>query len=309
MPATARAESEARWPRVAFTKDAAQTYLAKMKPWSYRAESIHLRLVMQAPRALIAPTTILLFVATLLPYVGLWSLASSLSLLFSPMPFMLTESALGVLMTGPFLLTTAVAAATILALTFVFKRYTSAIHVAIISTGTAIASIGVFGFGLYIKGIMQIPAGSDVDSATPWTLGYLGDRLSLPVVSLLLGLLGAGSLMLDATIRPTIQRSTAFTSSSLQVGLRNTADMNGGLACLRSLAAGVFVLGVPNAVWSWDGLKAATVGMGAAQVAIAAAVCAVWWFCDEHVKRWDGRAMGLVDLSLLKRQVSFFDTT
>ncbi len=302
------------WPQVKFTKAATRSYLGGMKPWSYKTAAITSRLVLQAPRALVAPTTLLLFVVTLLPHITLWSLASSLALLFSPMPFMLQESALGALMTGPFLLATAAAAA--LALPYYLRRFTTIVHVATIAAGTAVASIGIFGLGLYIRGVLQMPspppaAGGD---GMPWSIGFVGDRLSFPVVSLLLGLLSAGSLVLDAAARPAVQRSTAFTSSSLLVGLRNTADMHGGLACLRSLAAGVAVLSFPAGVTAaaayppWDGLRSATVGLGVAQVLVAAAVCAVWWYRDEDVRRLDGRAMGLVDLSILKRQGSFFDT-
>ncbi|KAK7750513.1 hypothetical protein SLS62_007592 [Diatrype stigma] len=317
MPATARAEAEARWPHVEFTGEAARAYLAKMKPWPfYRAAEpvVDWHLVLQAPRALVAPTTALLFIATMLPHVGLWSLASCLALLFSPMPFMLTAPALGVLMTGPFLLTTAAAVAATFAFPHAMKRFTRTVHVAAVATGTAVASAGLFAFGLYIQGTMQIrapsPASASANAGSPWDLGYLGDRLSFPVASLLLGLVGAGSLVLDAAVvRPAIQQSTAFTSPSLLVGLRNTADMHGALACLRSLAAGAFVLAVPGCAWSWDGLRAVAVGLGAAQIAAAAGACAAWWWVGETVKRWDGRVMGLVDLDLLRKQVSFFDTT
>lgn len=328
MPATARAEAEARWPHVEFTGEAARAYLAKMQPWPfYRAAepAVNWHLVLQAPRALVAPTTALLFVTTLLPHVGLWSLASCLALLFSPMPFMLTAPALGALMTGPFLLTTAAAAAVAtLAWPYATRRFTRTVHVVAVATGTAIASAGLFGFGLYIQGVMHIgsvapPSSSSTtapannnnnNNGSPWALGYLGDRLSFPVASLLLGLVGAGSLVLDAAVaRPAVERSTAFTSPSLAVALRNTADMHAGLAGLRSLAAGAFVLALPGAAWSWDGLRAVAVGLAAAQLVAAAGAAAAWWWAGETVKRWDGRVMGLVDLDLLRKQVSFFDTT
>ncbi|RYO94650.1 hypothetical protein DL763_004017 [Monosporascus cannonballus] len=252
------------WSQVRLTKDAAREYLIEMKPWSYRADSIDSRLILQAPRAFMAPTTALLFAATLLPYASLWSLASSLSLLFSPIPFMLR---------------------------------------------TGVASIGILGFGLYVRGAVQMPVDSSAPSTgSPWDARFLGDRVSFLVVSCLLAFLGAGSLVLDATIRPAIQRSTAFTSSSLLVALRNTADMQGGLACLRNLAAGIVILGLPNAVWTWDGLKSTAVGIGVAQIVVAGAVCFVWWYYDENVRQLDGRLMGLVDLTVLQPQGSFFDT-
>ncbi|KAI1370262.1 MFS general substrate transporter [Hypoxylon crocopeplum] len=297
--------SQSLWPTVTYTKEAALDYVAKMKPWPYKANEIDLPLILQAPRAMLAPTTALLFTVTLLPYAGLWSLAASLSLLFSPLPFMLSSAPLGTLLTGPFLLATPVAIA--LAFPLFHKRFTQTVHLTALAIGTAFASIGMFGFGLYVAGSMEMPAdGSAEPFSTPWDLGL--NRVSLPVASFLLGLLAAGSLALDATIRPVIQRSTAFTSASLAVGLRNTADMHGGLSCLRSLVVGAFILGLPNAIFEWDGLRMAALGMGIAQIIVTAAVCGVHWYWDENVRRLDGRVMGLIDLSLLKRTASFFET-
>ncbi|KAI1453391.1 MFS general substrate transporter [Annulohypoxylon moriforme] len=296
--------SQAVWPTVTYTKEAAIEYVMKMKPWSYQASEINVPLILQAPRAMAAPTTGLLFIVTLLPYAGFWSLASSLSLLFSPLPFMLPSAPLGTLMTGPFLLATPVAVA--LTSAMFQMRFTPTIHLTTLTVGTGIASIGMLGFGLYLAGSMEMPTdGSAKPFSTPWDLGL--NRVSLPVASFLLGLLAAGSLALDATVRPIIQRSTAFTSANLAVGLRNTADMHGGLTCLRNFVVGAFILGLPNAIFMWDGLKAATLGIGITQIGVTAAACAVYWYWDENVRRLDGRVMGLIDLSILKRTASFFD--
>ncbi|KAI1410217.1 MFS general substrate transporter [Hypoxylon sp. FL1857] len=297
--------SQSLWPTITYTKEAALEYVAKMKPWSYMTNEINVPLILQAPRAMIAPTTGLLFVLTLLPYAGLWSLASSLSLLFSPLPFMLTSDSLGALMTGPFLLATPVAVA--LALPLFYSRFTLTAYVTTLAIGTAFTTIGMLGFGLYISGSMDMPAdGSAQPFSTPWDIGM--NHVSFPVTSFLLGLLAAGSLALDATIRPVIQRSTAFTSANLAVGLRNTADMHGGLTCLRNLVTGAFIIGLPNTVFMWDDLKTATLGMGITQIVVTAAICGVYWYWGENIRRLDGRVMGLIDLSILKRTASFFDT-
>jgi hypothetical protein len=83
--------------------------------------------------------------------------------------------------------------------------------------------------------------------------------------------------------------------------------MAAGVACWRALVAGIFVMAVPGVVWCWEGLKGFCIGIGIAQVVVAATVGTVWWVCGEAVKRWDGRVMGLVDLEGLKRTGSFFD--
>ncbi|OTB00370.1 hypothetical protein M426DRAFT_324322, partial [Hypoxylon sp. CI-4A] len=297
--------SQSLMPTVTYTKDATIKYLEKMKPWSYRANEINLPLILQAPRALLAPSTVLLFAVTFLPYAGFWSLASSLSLLFSPLPFMLSSSDLGALMAGPFLLATPVAV--VLGFPLFYRRFVPTVHLATLVMSTIVASIGILGFGLYLAGSMMMPEGASTKPlSTPWELGL--DRVSLPVASFLLGLLAVGSVGLDATIHPVIQRSTAFTSANLAVGLRNTADMHGGLTILRNLITGAFVLGIPDRIYMWDGLRSAALGLGVAQIIVTAAACGVYWLWDENVRRLDGRVMNLVDLSLLKRTASFFDT-
>ncbi|KAI1399066.1 MFS general substrate transporter [Hypoxylon fuscum] len=296
--------SQSPWPTVTYTKEAVMEYLTKMMPWSYQTNNINLPLILQAPRAMIAPTTLLLFTVTLLPYAGLWSLTSSLAMLFSPLPFMLSSADLGALMTAPFILATPVAV--ILALPLFHWRFTQVVHLTTLVAATVITSIGMLGFGLYLSGAMEMPTnGSATPFSTQWDLGL--DRVSLPVASFLLGLLAAGSLALDATIRPVIQRSTAFTSANLTVGLRNTADMHAGLACLRTFITGALIVGIPDGIFEWNGLKAATLGMGVTQIVVTAAVCGVYWYLDENVRRLDGRVMGLIDLSILKRTASYFD--
>ncbi|KAI5919821.1 hypothetical protein F4810DRAFT_468714 [Camillea tinctor] len=298
--------SQSFWPGRTLTKKAALDYIGKMKPLTYKAKTIDMALIMQAPRAMAAPSTLLLFVATLIPHAGLWGLASSISLLFSPMPFVLPEAILGALMVGPFILATTTALAS--ALSSFQRRFTPTVHLTTLAMGTTLASVGLLGFGLYLEGLMRMSTdGPRAATSTLWDLSFVGERISFPVVSLLLGLLAAGSVALDDTMAPVVRRSTAFTSANLAVGLRNTADMHAGLACLRNIAAGVFVIGIPNAVWAWDGLRAAALGMGVTQIFLGAALCAVWWYWDENIRRLDGRVMGLVDLSDLKdmKQMSF----
>lgn len=264
-------------------------------------------LLLQAPRAMIAPTTLLLFVVTLLPHVALWGFTSSLSLLFSVFPFLLSNGIIGTLLTGPFLFATIVALG--LALPLYTTQFRSSVHFTTLAVGAVFSSIGAFGFGLYIEGSMTVSGDGDTnDLGTMWKLDSLGTKLSFPVVSFLLGLLAVGSLALDGTIRPMIQRSTAFTSVNLSVGLRNTADMHAGLTCMRNLVAGTFILGIPNAVWAWDGLRSAALGIGITQFFVTGAVGCLWWQLEENVLRLDGKIMALVDITALALEKSYFDT-
>lgn len=295
-------------PRTSF--NSFRDYITKLKPITYVPEHRDSTILLQVPRAFIAPTTLLLFLVSFLPSAMLWGLSFSLALLFSPLPFNLSTTSLGVLTTGQFLLGTAVTAFFTLwpkwHTTFTATRSNSIAT----ASGSALAFTALLAFGIHLASSMTPPPNDPAAATTSvFALHYLGSRISLPAISLLLGLLAAGAAVLDSAIaRPLIRRSTAFTSSDLGVALRNTAHMDAGVAVWRTLAAGVFVVGVPNVVWDWDGLRAACVAVAVAQAVLAAVVAAVWWFWDERVRRMDGRVMRLVDLDMLKTSGSFFDT-
>ncbi|KAK8868484.1 major facilitator superfamily transporter [Apiospora arundinis] len=290
-----------RFPSVNLSLDALKRYMDTMKPWSYETRGTKLTLALQVPRAMVAPTVGLVFVVTLLPQAALWSFASALSMFFSVMPYMASTGAVGALLTGPALLAPGVIGA--LGSAYFLKRFTPKVHVGLIGASTVLVSIGLLGFGLYVSGgrsqVMTAVLGNDFSARA---------ELSFPAVSFLLALLAVGAMGLESTARPMIQRSTAYTSSNLAIGLRNSTDMNGGLVCWRNFVVGAFIAGIPNAIWAADGLKSVALGMGITQIFLAIAVAAVWWVCGTAVLRLDGRVMGAVDLNMLGKQVSFFDT-
>ncbi|KAI0391362.1 hypothetical protein F5Y17DRAFT_15347 [Xylariaceae sp. FL0594] len=287
------ATSQSKLPKTQFTRDAARKYLRAVKWFSYKAVVVDQTLLTQPLRAAIAPSSLLLFVITIIPYASLWGLASSLSLLFEGPPFGLSMTSVGLLFLGPFLLGSAAAIGARLLLLY-RSRFPLTDHLVALALGTTLSSIGLLSFGLYMTG----PIGSL----------ERGAGTSFPVVSFLLGLVYFGSAALDGTIEPVVQQSTAFTSANMAVALRTTADMQAGVTCLRHLAAGVFVLGVPKAVSTLGGLQASAVGLGVVQIFVTMVVSAVYFKQGENVKRWDGIVMGLIDLAELKYHGSFFDT-
>ncbi|KAM7183744.1 MFS general substrate transporter [Naviculisporaceae sp. PSN 640] len=305
-------------PRKTFSVEMAKTYIAKMKPYSYTTGYYDSSILLQAPRAFIAPTTVFVFLISFLPYCALWGLGSSLALLFTPMPFRLSPASLGALVTGPWIMATATAAVFALALkgwwsntntisTSRLQMFAPKTHMITLAVGSLLSFIGILTFGLHIDACMTRPEDDD-GTTSVYALEYLGNNVNFPAVSFLLGLLAMGVYVLDATARPLIRASTMFTSSNLGVALRNTTDMGAGVGFWRSLMAGVFVIGIPNATWSWDGLRSVCMGLAIAQVIVAAVLGSVWWLWGEDVRRWDGRVMRLVDLDMLKRTGSFFDT-
>lgn len=325
-PATATSQFKASLPPTTLRSLSLETiadYVVKLKPYAYHSPA-DLTILLQAPRAFITPTATLLAIVSILPHASLWGLVASISLLFSPLPFDLNPATIGALFLAPFLLSAAAVALPALAPRWQ-TRFTPKTHMLALAAGTALAFIGILTFGLHLNDAMTPPPQPEPslsptpDTITPTTsptpppispfaLNYLAPRANLPALSFLLGLLAAGASLLDATAPPLIRASTSFTSANLASATRNTADMTAAVTCWRAVAAGAFVIGVPNAVWWWDGLRGFCLAVGVVQVVVAAVVGAVWWLWGEGVRRWDGRVMGLVDLEGLRSGTgSFFD--
>ncbi|KAK5987952.1 putative MFS-type transporter [Cladobotryum mycophilum] len=281
-----------------FSKESIVGYLNEMKPWSFRGD-MSLSTCVQAPRALAAPTTILVFLLTFIPYVALWSLASSLGMLLTPSPVNLRSSLMGTLMVGPWLLPTFV----VLGLYFyrsIRSKFTCLVSFLTIAGGTMLAFVGLLAFGLGFQSYLQHGKAALIPEAA--------HEIDLPVISLQLGLLAAGAFAIDATTRPLLARSASFTASSMAVAQRSIGDMHSGVIILRNLAAGGLILAMPHIVSAVDGLKYLVVALGVAQVVLSLIIIVLWRFYDECIWKVDGKVMGLVDLRLLKLCGSFFET-
>jgi hypothetical protein len=286
---------------VGLNKDSAIDYVREMRPWSFAGEKSVLT-SLQAPRALAAPTTTLVFLVTALPHCFLWGLIASLSLLLSPAPFNLRPSILGTLTAGPWIL----AALLVAAICFyrsAHHKFTRCVSSLTIAGGAALALIGLLSFGLnvgsFISGASQPPSLLAPEAA---------HDLSLPLLSLQLGLLAAGSSTLEATARPLLARSASFTASSMAAAQRSIGDMHAWVVILRNLLSGAFVLAVPHAMARPGGLRALIIGLGTAQVVVTVLVLLLWRFWEESVWRVDGKVMGLVNLRMPHPEESFFDT-
>lgn len=318
------------------SKEAILDYVTapSLRPHAYVSTSsaTDLTILLQVPRAMAAPTTVLLTLVTLLPFCALWGMTAALGLFFAPLPFDLSPRSLGALLTGPWLLATLVVLATgggglaaagrlankagVPWPAWTSRLFSTTRHnVVAIAVGSLLVFVGLLAFGLYIGSCMNLTAAaaaakhaSAFSMAAVGTLTTDAPTVRLPAVSFLLGLLAAGCYLLDATVRPMVRRSAQFTSQNLALAQRNTVDMCGGLVVWRTLVAGAFVIALPNAVWFWTLLKAASVGLVVAHVLVAATVGVAWFRYDEAVRRLDGQVMRSVDLVMLKRTGSFFET-
>ncbi|TWU72759.1 hypothetical protein ED733_002612 [Metarhizium rileyi] len=283
-------------------KETAIVYIKKMKPLSFKAP-VTASTALQVPRAILAPTTCLLSALTFIPYGALWGLTSTISILAASAPLSVDAAVTGVSMAGPWIVASIVVGG------FCFyrglhERFTKSISHLIISAGSMLCLTGLLSYGLGIHNFMT-------PSPTPSTPLFTSDaagQISLPLLSLQLGILAGGTYTLDTVTRPLLARSASFTSSSIAIGQRSIGDMHAGIIMLRNLAAGVFVLAMPHAVTIYGALKSAVIGLGITQLILTGVVLALWWYFEESIWRADGMIMGLVDMKLLKQSISFFET-
>ncbi|KAI7918037.1 hypothetical protein M0657_007776 [Pyricularia oryzae] len=306
-------------PRGQVDVEKAREYLTTMKPVSYNARDQDRDLLLQAPRAMIAPTTIMLVSASFIPFSALWSIASSLSMLFAHLPFNMSPSQIGALMVGPFIL--GVLTTGFFALTPFWQRIKSCPKIGLIAlaTGSILTFVATLTMGLYTQMAMATPMAAAASSAaagttpaaasqtSPFMIDGMAKNVSFPAIGFLLGLLAAGAYTLDATVRPTIRRSTSFTSSNLGIALRNTVDMEGAVSIWRALIAGIFVIGTPNISWTFSAMAGSLFGFAVTQMVLIVFLGFVWWRFDQDIIRWDGVVMKLVDLGSLKRSGSYMD--
>lgn len=291
------------------TKTRIAQYLDEMRPRSFHAP-VTRTIILQIPRAMAAPTTILVFLLSCVPFCALWGYSSSISLFLSPEPLSTPSSVVGTVMTGPWILPTLVV--TSLALyRGVHLQFTRLANCLIICGGSSLALIGILSFGLGLDNFMSAGYSTSASGGGRTWHFFSPDgakQVSLALVSFQIGILAAGTAVLDAATRPSLARSASFTSSNMSIALRSIGDMHTGIVILRSLAVGIFAIAVPVAVSSAGGLKAAAIGLAITQAVAATAIVLAGYFLDESIWRADGRSMGLVDLSSLKLSSSFFDT-
>ncbi|KAG6157508.1 hypothetical protein E4U37_007262 [Claviceps purpurea] len=263
-------------------------YFAQMKPFSSQAP-VTFSSLLQAPRALVAPTTWMLFLLTLVPFGALWGLTMTISIMTTPAPLSLGVSLTGVLMTGPWVIALLCVGGVSLYRGLHGQRSTRRVSCLLLAAGTALVLIGLLSYGLGIHSFMN----SHPSSSGPIFSPTAAKQVSLPLLSLQLGILAGGSYTLDTTVRAFIARSASFTSSSVAVGQRTSFDMLTGVTVLRSIATGNFILILPHVVTNYGGLKAAVIGLAAMQVVLTAGPMALWWLCDKSVWQVDGKIMDL----------------
>lgn len=283
------------------TLDRAIQYVkAVARPQSYYAPgltpqgggAVDTELLRQPFRALMAPTTLLAFLASFLPHSLLWGFAFSLSGLFARAPFQLFPATVGSL------LATSLVFSALVAGVFSFwpswsktlaAFQTPSTHLFLLGVGAFLSFIGLLAFGLYV--------GAHVSTTTPVADANYTPDIRFSALSFIIGLLAAGAYTLQAPRSPLILRSTQFTSPNLAVTLRNVADMEAAVTFWHTLFAGVFVMGIPAAtVTNVTGLRNTGIGVAVIQVFVVVGVGAAWYLFEEVVWQWDGRILQCAEL-------------
>lgn len=283
------------------TLDRAIQYVKSVaRPQSYCApgltqeagRTVDTQLLKQPFRALVAPTTLLAFLASFLPHSMLWGFAFSLSGLFARAPFQLFPATVGSLFATSLVFSALVAG--------VFSFWpawsktlaafqTPSTHLFVLGVGAFLSFVGLLAFGLYV--------GAHVSTTTPVADANDTPDIRFSALSFIIGLLAAGAYTLQAPRSPLVFRSTQFTSPNLAVTLRNVADMEAAVTVWHTLFAGVFMMGIPAAtVISVTGLRNTGIGVAVIQVFVVVGVGAAWYLLEEVVWRWDGRILRCAEL-------------
>jgi hypothetical protein len=265
-----------------------RNYLVSLKPISHIQRG-GIREGLRTIRALAAPSTILTFLLTGPVIASAYGVANSMSLIFAAMPTFLFPSHLGFLFTGPLLLSLLG-----FSLTAFFSRKHSPSNITNptsslfgMGSGIVVGVTGLLAFGLYTN--MELTPEILDETNTVFALTTPGAGLSLDVVSLLFGLLIAGSSILSS--------SAPAASSSHNAG----NDLQRAQKVYENLLIGVFVTAMPTWIASgmqagmggmMTGLKSTVIALGVLSLVVGSTVGAGLWVVGERVGNVDARVLG-----------------
>ncbi|PFH60993.1 hypothetical protein XA68_18466 [Ophiocordyceps unilateralis] len=267
------------------------------RPWSSSSASSAL----QAARAIVAPSTCLVSALSAVPYAALWGLAAVGAMVVTPQPLGLGPVAVGALLSGPWLLASAVVGGLACFYRGFHDRFTRRASCIVVAVGAFLVVVGLLSFGLGLDNFM-IRAKSSPASSPPFFTPTAARQLSPPLLALQLGILAAGIHVLDTATRPLLARSASFTSPTVAAAHRSIGDMHAAIVAIRSLAAAIGIAALPAMP-----LRPAVIAMTVVHTLVVPAVLFLCSYAGEAVWRADGRVLGQVDVRLLKQSGSFFD--
>jgi hypothetical protein len=291
--------------------------LKSLHPFKYTARS-SLKSALQPIRALSAPSVLLTFLLTGPMVASAYGVANSLSQLFAAMPTFLFPERIGYIFILPLVFSVVVYVLTSYISHLRYKpprhlsRSSKSDHLAAAIPGLLLGIAGLLSFGLYVENQLSPQT---IDSETVFSLDVTGLNLSLKTVSLLFGLLVAGSTLLNFAASAHLASSSVSTSS----GNSNHGDiiLQPAHAVLENILIGIFVIGFPSWVQgtegSMEGLKDTVIAIAVLQIVLASTVGAMLFVKGDGIRAVDRRVLGISGeggnrLPMWKSEGSFFES-
>jgi hypothetical protein len=273
--------------------------LKSLHPLKYTAR-FSLNSALKPIRALSAPSTILTFLLTGPMIASAYGVAYSLSQLFAAMPTFLFPERLGYIFILPLVLSIVVYALTSYISYLRYKpphhlsRTSATDHLTAAMPGLLVGIAGLLSFGLYIEGELSPET---IDEGTVFSLDVTGQNLNLKIVSLLFGMLVAGSTLVSFASSAHLASSSISTSS----GNSNHGEtlLQPSHSVLENFLIGIFIIGFPSWVQGSEGnlenLKDTVIAIAVLQIVIATTIGALLFVKGEGIRAVDRRVLGIRD--------------
>ncbi|CZT09627.1 uncharacterized protein RAG0_14322 [Rhynchosporium agropyri] len=244
-------------------------------------------------RALAAPSSILTTLLTAPILASAFGIASSLSLLFAPMPTFLFPARIGYLFILPLVFSLLAYALGSLATRLLTKppRHLSDSGIKTLTVagpGLLIGLAGLLAFGLYTSADLMPEI---EDDGTIFALNIVGLEISLKTVSSLLGLLVCGAIILQYS------GSTYLSKFAPSNGV-GSSELAGAHHVLQELVIGIWIIGMPTwisgdgAMYIAPGLNNTSIALGVLSIAFGSSAGAVLWVKGAGVSVIDSRVLG-----------------
>ena len=274
-----------------------KTYLKSLHPLKYRAR-FSLKSALQPVRALSAPSALLTFLLTGPMVASAYGVANSLSQLFAEMPTFLFPERLGYIFILPFVFSVVSYVLTSYISYLHYKpphhltRSSKSDHLTAAIPGLLLGVAGLLSFGIYIETQLSPQT---IDTGTVFSLDVTGLDLSLKIVSLLFGILVAGSTLLNFAASAHLASSSVSTSA----GNANHGEtiLQPAHAVLENVLIGIFVIGFPSWVQgtegNMEGLKNTVIAISVLQIVLASTVGALLFVKGDGIRAVDERVLGM----------------
>ncbi|KAM3065466.1 hypothetical protein ACMFMG_011645 [Clarireedia jacksonii] len=297
-----------------FSSSAVATYYrTTLDPLPYHSKP-SIAALLRPIRSLMTPTTVLTFLLCTLPIATAYGFALTLSSILSSSPLFIFPSALGYLFLGPSLLSLLV-----FTLLSILSRSPISSSTTLPSSSSSLLKtylksavpallfflIGTVAFTQYTSTTLQPTLASSANQTI--FLVPAGEQLSLRVVSLLLGILVMGAVVLERAGRGIVFSASSPRMADLGEDGGSAMRMQRAYMAWRDVLVGIVVMVMPRwisdggigAVGGVEGLRDVGAGVGIVAAVVGGVVVGVLWGCGEKVRACDERVLGGMEVGSL----------